>query len=53
MFLFFIAHPFLGSQRSDMCSYFEVYLNGNGKLIKTQDQLKVYVVINKINSLVL
>ena len=36
-----------------MCSYFEVCLNGNGKLIKTQDQLKVYIIFNKINSLVL
>ena len=49
----FIAHPFLGPQSSDVCSYFEVYLNGNGKLIKTQDQLNVYIIFNKVNSLVL
>ena len=38
MFLSFIVHPFLGPQSSDMCSYFEFYLNGNVKLIKIQDQ---------------
>ena len=29
-----IAHPFLGPQCSDLCSYFEFYLNGSIKLIK-------------------
>ena len=38
VFLSFIAHPFLGPQSSDMCSYFEFYLNGSVKLIKIQDQ---------------
>ena len=52
MFLFFIAHPFLWSQRSGVCSYFKVYLNGNEKLIKTQDQLNVYIVFTE-SSLVL
>ena len=33
VFLSFIVHPFLGPQSSGMCSYFEVYLNCNGKLI--------------------
>ena len=41
MFLSFIVHPFLGPQSSDMCSYFEFYLNGNVKLIKIQDQWNV------------
>ena len=38
VFLSFIAHPYLGPQSSGMCSYFEFYLNGNGKLIKIQYQ---------------
>ena len=53
MCLCFIAHSFMGPQSSDMRSYFEVYLNGNGKLVKTQDQLNVYILLNKIRSLVL
>ena len=38
VFLSFIVHPFLGPQNSDMCPYFEFYLNGNVRLIKIQDQ---------------
>ena len=48
-----IAHPFLGPQCSDLCSYFEFYLNGSIKLIKIQDQWNVNILFNKINSLVL
>ena len=33
VFLSFIAPPFLGPQSSGLCSYFELYLNCNGKLI--------------------
>ena len=38
VFVSFIVHPYLGPQSSGMCSYFEVYLNCNGRLIKIQDQ---------------
>ena len=38
VFVSFIAHPFLGPQSFDMCSYFEFYLNGSVRLIKIQDQ---------------
>ena len=50
VFLSFIAHPFLGPQSSDMCSYFEFYLNGNVRLIKIQDQWNVNILFNKMNS---
>ena len=53
VFLSFIAHPYLGPQSSGMCSYFEFYLNGNGKLIKIQYQWNVYILFNKIRPLVL
>ena len=53
VFLSFFAHPFLGPQSSDMCSYFEFYLNDNVRLIKIQDQWNVNILFDKINSLVL
>ena len=53
VFVSYIAHPLLGPQSSDMCSYFEFYLNGNVRLIKIQDQWNVNILFDKINSLVL
>ena len=53
VFLSFFAHPFLEPQSSDMCPYFEFYLNGNVRLIKIQDQWNVNILFDKINSLVL
>ena len=53
VFVSFIAHPFLGPQSFDMCSYFEFYLNGSVRLIKIQDQWNVNILLDKINSLVL
>ena len=53
VFVSFIAHPFLWPQSSDMCSYFEFYLNGKVRLIKIQNQWNVNILFDKINSVVL